>query len=1068
MKSARVIAILFGLTSAVAAHGYELATHGRLTYNAYLQSVLAKDDTLLKDLGLKIENPLADEPFGPAYYDFTNSEVRTRQADPFESSNGKMPTGPRPLSLPGWLLRGAIREDDYLNHSFPCRIDAPNPQDDPYPDPPDRPLSHFYDPVFDRQLTLSQPFNALLAHRQKAPDWATGAIDAFDQPNEPNVSRRNHFTVLDAREAMYRALAGKNKENTDAAKTKEERDRYWATSVRALGDIVHLIQDMAVPHHTRNDPHSGSCFPAVSGHASVFENYIEARATQSQDTKERTQALDPTFTAFPNLDYGNYPVPRFVKYADIFSTAPRDGVEGGFGLADYSNRGFFSAGTNLGDNDFPQPPNDRHQFAEQVVNVDSDTKTSYLLDGVFDTLNPGLRALDVPKTKEGVWYEPLLEFADTGVAEKFGYSLDQRIYDAQAGLLIPRAVAYSAGLIDYFFRGRLEAVDPTFTDEGVSLKVKNAIDRNKVPEWASEHLYREDSQGNPSRFALTLRYKQDKAEKLVASDPVTLKAQSLIAPGVTSFETLTFDLQPPPDDATDVEYRLVFRGRLGAEDDAIAVGIVEPVSGFIVNPNYVPADGISGSRLIVKTKGKWQLATQRNLQAHHIDWKGWYVRGRPTKVLTYSGPVARYFPELFTNTFGSSIFQSGELFARTLCPILGAAITKDAAGKEWLVAVCKEGLDDVVYRRENVKDTSSSGWEEIGRIPVQPGASEADVPWFFNGNGTEAQTMRLSPRTIDGVFMPAWRDRYKLTITNATSVQFENLENEFGVRTETLDQTCNVSAILSTGTQHRTQHADVHSVVAVDYVDGNEILGYWRLNTSSDQYNQVSAGPQLFAEKADGNTKRSLIWRNNEIVLNDFVLHIDNLRVGLSYPAIEGQVLTRRKEQFGKVIYWDMREDLLIYSTAIHETKQDSGGVVAGGSAVQHETIDSQESTFWHKGEIETIYKDVSTTEFVDPDGCCGGTGVCESAPFDSGTFTITVTVHPGAAGSDSRYDLAGIFGRRFSAAADSGGNVFVSMIYADKDDVRHWFNFLTGGDPTEIIPGATSDPRYWPVYVAK
>jgi hypothetical protein len=41
-------------------------------------------------------------------------------------------------------------------------------------------------------------------------------------------------------------------------------------------------------------------------------------------------------------------------------------------------------------------------------------------------------------------------------------------------------------------------------------------------------------------------------------------------------------------------------------------------------------------------------------------------------------------------------------------------------------------------------------------------------------------------------------------------------------------------------------------------------------------------------------------------------------------------------------------------------------------------------------------------------------------------------------------------------------------MIYADKDDVRHWFNFLTGGDPTEIIPGATSDPRYWPVYVAK
>lgn len=60
----------------VASQAYELATHGRLTYNAFLESVLAKDGTLLKDLGLKIQNPLTDELFGTAYYDLTDFEVK--------------------------------------------------------------------------------------------------------------------------------------------------------------------------------------------------------------------------------------------------------------------------------------------------------------------------------------------------------------------------------------------------------------------------------------------------------------------------------------------------------------------------------------------------------------------------------------------------------------------------------------------------------------------------------------------------------------------------------------------------------------------------------------------------------------------------------------------------------------------------------------------------------------------------------------------------------------------------------------------------------------------------------
>jgi hypothetical protein len=46
-------------------------------------------------------------------------------------------------------------------------------------------------------------------------------------------------------------------------------------------------------------------------------------------------------------------------------------------------------------------------------------------------------------------------------------------YDAAADLLLPRAVAYSAGLIDYFFRGRLEISLP---DEGVYGAVDHSVE----------------------------------------------------------------------------------------------------------------------------------------------------------------------------------------------------------------------------------------------------------------------------------------------------------------------------------------------------------------------------------------------------------------------------------------------------------------------------------------------------------------------------------------------------------------------------------------------------------------
>ena len=252
---------------------YELATHGTLTYKAYQRSVLVDTD-LVEILG--IEN--GESPFGNKYYDVDSmngilERRKERNQDSFENlfmveklkdSLGIIEA----RSIEGWLLTGAIREDDITDP------DNGQPVNDPHSENAnlERPLYHFYDPVdpLNRGSALFVScigfgYNCVRRYApdlRSAPDWAIGTRDAFTALNTPESARRNHFTVFDAREAMYRALTGRSKDGTLKAETEAARDAYWATTFRALGDIVHLVEDMAQPQHTRNDPRVTSANPS--------------------------------------------------------------------------------------------------------------------------------------------------------------------------------------------------------------------------------------------------------------------------------------------------------------------------------------------------------------------------------------------------------------------------------------------------------------------------------------------------------------------------------------------------------------------------------------------------------------------------------------------------------------------------------------------------------------------------------------------------------------------------------------------------------------------------------------
>jgi hypothetical protein len=476
------------------------------------------------------------------------------------------------------------------------------------------------------------------ASGERSIDWAVGGLDWQSATPERNNLSRNHFNYLNAREAMWRALTLRRRTGTvdtdlfsanDSEQVKEDsRKAYWATVFRTLGDVLHLLQDAAQPQHTRNEAHSGvgagDIEDYVSGHASVYESYIEARAEGTPTFKVDVGLFDKTVSITPRpLNLTGYPIPRFAKITDYFSTGAGAQSLVGRGMADYSSRGFFTPAKNLCCSDMPKPSQNVADYSTERINavnwdgtplgnsIQGPTLTIYK-GTVTDTAYPAQTATGVAMTTRGVFEEFL------GLPT---YSLNHIVYDARADLLLPRAVGYSAGVLDYFFRGQMEISLP---DEGLyaiadhskpevyvtstggfkklKLKITNVtpdiveagtgrvypqnldalgdlvaivkFQPNKCYEAAKlkgEWLYLSRT-GWPTQQLLGSCYfvgGQPPREEIVVSDPI--KVGRALANGATS-DNLTFNFQAAiPINAMNVSLQVAYRGALGAEADAIAV-----------------------------------------------------------------------------------------------------------------------------------------------------------------------------------------------------------------------------------------------------------------------------------------------------------------------------------------------------------------------------------------------------------------------------------------------------------------------------------------------------------------
>ena len=493
------------------ASAFDTQTHAYMTYQAYANSNLGNGNApaLLQQLGLDRFD--APQPFSPYwlslpvlesyYFDNLASGATPLQYERpvttyewtqmqqladvgYLGANSSTIVGADPihtLPIANWLIRGSIREDDLTANYYDPR-DGAVPDSDPYGDIL-RSLRHFYDPIHNMPLTVGSALG------QKSTDWALGTVDAFTSLS-PDSTRRQHFSWEDARNNFFLALTAERDANNDSVREASEREAdseermfRWATTFRSLGDVVHLLEDAAQPQHTRNDRHDGHFQPDDQ---QGFEPFTNARLIG----KAATSGVDPTggqvyvaslidnasglFLQFltPLPDISGYQVPAFTTPLRFFTTrAPGDGSsvlpDSRYGLADYSNRGFFTRGTTPDANtllpgvySFQRPDPTLTGFTSLTTNCSFLPKlrsqpvncTTYY-HPVPDPLQPSRSDVTTsePLLAQGMWY---------GLGSTNEYTLTPEIYQATGNLTVPRAIAYSAGLINYFFRGTLVVTAP--------------------------------------------------------------------------------------------------------------------------------------------------------------------------------------------------------------------------------------------------------------------------------------------------------------------------------------------------------------------------------------------------------------------------------------------------------------------------------------------------------------------------------------------------------------------------------------------------------------------------------
>jgi hypothetical protein len=333
------------------------------------------------------------------------------------------------------------------------------------------------------------------------------------------------------RDYYYNALTGK---------TDLERQGYFARVFKGLGHQMHLIQDMAVPAHVRNDAHPED--------ALLGKNYITGDLyfeTWAKTYPDKINGFTST-PIFPQVDLtknpgGLVPISQFYD-TDQYNenVVPTKSLT--WGLSEYTNANFVSDDTifteKFSKNDghyFPYPRyTDQTQCYEQFdqTYIATNKKRTYWRK----------KCVGEP-VDHFVTVGPLFKYLPIWNLQRLTIKLDEATHNDYASLLIPRAVGYSEGLLNYFFRGDIRLEYVTSPNPGY------VIVNNTGEKMEGDFVIFYDRAGD---------------------ERVPLWAGRGTLEATIGDKTNTFDFIPPSDAKEPGKYIVVFKGKMGNEDGAVA------------------------------------------------------------------------------------------------------------------------------------------------------------------------------------------------------------------------------------------------------------------------------------------------------------------------------------------------------------------------------------------------------------------------------------------------------------------------------------------------------------------
>ena len=530
-----------------AAIGYWKTVHQQITSNAIGKSSLTES---VKQIG------------------FTDTDVILK---------GSIGTG-KPKSIRDWIEYGAHFEDDVLLYYYPLYSYEGILN------------GHFYNPVNDLGLTddSGEPIGQSLIERanDSMNEWSYQMIkDLYYAALTGDSTKRENWIMRDRWWQVASVLPGEENMN------QEKRERFFAWTFQALGHSLHLIQDASVPAHTRNDSHI-----AVVGY-DPYERWTRQNAENEVLMNYNGAGSEPwphwndhPTIIVPNVFIDTHPLPEQ-------TAQPSEDLNQG--LAEYSHANFLSDDSIFSQFAYPDLP----RLWEEFPNYDENDIyfKGEIVNGIgrqfiyFKSKNypQGVEHLAVC----GILYN--LNFPINATAYQPMYTVDDHnVNQDYAEKLIPRAVGYSAGSLDYFFRGKLhvELLVPSVNEASFSIGNEDDTGRNidKVAVFLQNNSKVNDviEPIGAGTIELIVSY-TDSNDQMVYKSAVPINVTSIPEFGSGSYIPALFTLEEIETiNIKDLTYYLVFRGQLGDEADAVIGKVIKSAVLHKVEPDEGPKDSV--------------------------------------------------------------------------------------------------------------------------------------------------------------------------------------------------------------------------------------------------------------------------------------------------------------------------------------------------------------------------------------------------------------------------------------------------------------------------------------------